>query len=403
MLTKELIRVRRQKGRVLPQFLSPKDAAALDSASQLLLLYRACAGRSRGELEEEAAMICNAAPAPLVARGFDRILLQRTTFRKDASKELEELRSRCFAAAARLHREGRPATEEELRAAVLATDPDLQEFLQGDLYRDLPENEVAESLDDISEEHLLQRYNISLVQGLLLSAGRLQIEIMEPEPAQLRRLFKYLRFFRLMALVTAGPKGADAGHLLLEVDGPASLFDSAQKYGVQLASFFPALVDLHSWRLRAEITHAKKPGALLIDERDGLVGFYRHFGAHVPEEIKVFHASFKERSKTWEITSGSHLQMHDGEIIFPDLSFAFEGKIRHLELFHRWHAQPLLRRLEQLSREPETGLLIGVERTLLKDPSVAAALAAHSSYHQAGFEFRDFPGVPTVLNLLNRG
>ncbi|MEN9361286.1 MAG: hypothetical protein RL095_2821 [Verrucomicrobiota bacterium] len=402
MLTKELIRVRRQKGRILPQFLNVKDSAALDSASQLLLLYRACAGRSRGELEEEAAMISNAAPAPLVARGFDRILLQRTAFRKDAGKELEELRGRCFAAAAKLHREGLPATEEELRAAVIAADPGLQDFIDGDLYRDLPENEVAESFEDISEEHLLHRYNLSLVQGLLLSAQRLQIEILEPEPAQLRRLFKYLRFFRLMALVTAGPRGAEAGHLLIEVDGPASLFDSSQKYGVQLASFFPALVDLHSWRLRAEITHGKKPGALLIDERDGLVGFYRHFGAHVPEEIKVFHQSFKDRSKTWEITSGNHLQFADGEIIFPDLSFSWDGRIRHLELFHRWHTQPLLRRLEQLGREPGLGLLIGVERTLLKDPAVAAALAAHPSYLHSGFEFRDFPGVPTVLNLLNR-
>jgi hypothetical protein len=52
----------------------------------------------------------------------------------------------------------------------------------------------------------------------------------------------------------------------------------------------------------------------------------------------------------------------------PDFTFRHaSGAEVHLELFHRWHAPALARRVEALRSRPDSHLVLGVERGLTLD------------------------------------
>src|SRR5207244_1869086 len=101
---------------------------------------------------------------------------------------------------------------------------------------------------DLSAARLLHRYNLALAQGILLKAVRLTIDVRREQPARLRALIRRIKFHRLICKATA-----TEGSCRLELDGPLSLFGATQKYGVQLASFLPALVPCRDFELTAEV------------------------------------------------------------------------------------------------------------------------------------------------------
>lgn len=126
--------------------------------------------------------------------------------------------------------------------------------MASDIYGDLPDNERLTGWRPLYPAELLHRYNIALVQGLLVYADDLEVTAADSNPAELRRLFKYLRFFRLLAEIRRlKPKGKGKVAVGMKISGPFSIFANTRKYALQLAAFFPALVNLESWSLSAEI------------------------------------------------------------------------------------------------------------------------------------------------------
>ena len=116
----------------------------------------------------------------------------------------------------------------------------------------------------------------------------------------------------------------------------------------------------------------------------------------------MFHRLFKEKIQNWQIIGDTpFFDAGKQEIIFPDLSFKNTGgRIIHLELFHRWHSTPLLKRLEYCAALPCIPFIIGVDRSLSERPEIKNALANSAFFQKQGFLFRDFPGVERVCKLL---
>ncbi|MCM8526653.1 MAG: DUF790 family protein, partial [Lentisphaeraceae bacterium] len=190
----------------------------------------------------------------------------------------------------------------------------------------------------------------------------------------------------------------------MTVDGPISLFENTSKYGLQLACFFPALPDLDHWKVFAEIKLNNRHFELKLDQKSGLVSHYRNFSSYVPEEIRLFHSAFKDKSDEWEIIGQTpFINVGEGVVIFPDLSFKNKsGKIVHLELFHRWHMSQIVKRLDQISSEKFPDLILGVDRSLINKGGLKETLEETPWFQEKGFLFRDFPGVATVLKLLKK-
>ena len=410
MLTRDLLRFKNVGGSARPQFINPADPELLALAASLLECYQTENGTavSRDAIDALTAPLLQSHPDQKLAQGINKIIQDRCEFALPQELDYAAIRREVFARSAAALKTLDPSiTPEEHRARVAdELTAETRNLAAAGIYADLPGNEVMLKSPDLFPRELLERYNCALVQSLLLFSGGLEVMLEGAEPAQLRRLFKYLKFFRLLAKVTtvAGSRRFNdlPDKLSIEIDGPTSLFEQTQKYGLQLASFFPALLDLPAWKLKTTLKIRDREIRLSLDESCGLKGHYRNFGSYVPEEIAMFRKLFQEKSDDWEVCSAEPVFQAEGyELVFPDMSFRNSaGMVFHLELFHRWHAIPLLRRLEYAEKHPELPLIIGVDRALHRDPALNSRLEESPYFQHSGFLFRDFPGVDRVKKCL---
>ncbi len=410
MLTKDLLRFRLMNNAVKPSFVKTDDPALLELAASLIALYESSAGSTRGSIEESAGALLKTAKDLKLARGIDKIALDRCEFSSVADCDYPTLRRAVFAKAFSLFGSGEVRELGAFKDAVLSgSSPELA-FLKDGLYADLPDNEKLVSMKKLFPKELLERYNCALAQSLLLYCSKLEATVSESDPAKLRRLFKYLKFFRLLAKIGDGDGGGSGAEgseahptkLSLSIDGPASLFENTTKYGLQLASFLPALIQVSEWSMDSQVKLRDRVLRLRLDQDSGLVSHYANFGAYIPEEASMFHKLFKARVPDWTVAGGSpFIRAGGGDLIFPDFSFeGVDGTRVHLELFHKWHSSQLPARLEFCARHPELNLILGVDRALLSGSAMKASLEADPFFSKRGFLFRDFPGVDAVRSLL---
>ena len=87
----------------------------------------------------------------------------------------------------------------------------------------------------------------------------------------------------------------------------------------------------------------------------------------------------------------------------PDFSFRrTDGLTVHLELFHRWHKWSFQPRLEFLNENPDHPLILGVDRGAVNDEEFDSLCREFPLAAARSFRFRDFPGVETVLKMLDK-
>jgi predicted nuclease of restriction endonuclease-like RecB superfamily len=200
----------------------------------------------------------------------------------------------------------------------------------------------------ISARALLERYNLSLCQGLLLGARSVLVTIPGSDVGVRRRVLKAVRWRRLLAEVRQG----QAQELTLDISGPASVLEGGSRYGLQLALFLPELVACSQWGLRAEIELPRRQGraTLVLGHDLGLVSTSA-FLQYVPEELRQFTATLESRLSPWKSQEVELLSLSSGELVVPDLQVlnTLDGRTCAIELFHRYHADALSRRLQQLA------------------------------------------------------
>lgn len=409
MLTRDLLRFRIMNSYAKPQFVNVNDEALLEFASQIISVYDPEAGMIRSEIEESILPLLKSCKDIKFAKGINKIMLDRCEFSAPSDIDYTAMRKDIFKSSAKLIKSGPCPDLMQFRDSIVAQNEETLHFVQKGIYSDLPDNETLKSVKQIFTKELLERYNCSLVQSLLLHCSEIEIEIEEPEPAKMRKMLKYLKFFRLLAQInkTKGSKVSDGmpDGLEIKVNGPASIFENTQKYGLQLASFFPAVCDMKKWKLKAVIKINDKELKLSLDESTGLVSHYKNFTSYVPEEIVMFHKLFKEKAEGWEICGhASFLNLGSQELVFPDFSFreTSSGRTIHLELFHRWHATHLEELFSACEKNPGIPLIIGVDKFLADKPKTAEMLANSEFFQESGFTFRDFPGVDKVLGVLRK-
>ncbi len=402
MLTKDLIRARLSGDTVKPQFVRTDDPEILRYAEALILLYGEGVGTTAALLDESAAALAAAFRDKKLAEGLHKTVRDRAEFSLPADCDYPAARVELFRGTAALLRAGNaPENMDDVRNAVFASVPAAPETFGQGIYCDLPECERLLPMKKMLVREVPERYNVSLVQSLLLFASKMTVTISaKEEPAALRRLFKYMKFFRL--LFSAEMTGKD--EIRLTVDGPASVLEHSATYGLQIASFFPAVCLLPQWSIAAEVKWKDRFRKLKLDESSGLVSHYSNFTAYQPEEIRMFTDLFRTSNTGWTLDDmPGWIPLGGQALLFPDFVFRDgSGREYPMELFHLWHAAQLEQRLAWCEAHPERNLLLGVDRALLKKDGVLKERLEESRYFQThGFLFRDFPGVEKVSKLLD--
>ena len=383
-----------------PQFLSTETAEWLELSAQLLAAYEPTRNSSRAEIEEMTEPLVTGASKPWVAKGLLKTIDDHAEFSCPQDIDYAAERLKMFDLAATLLRGGEFADEGEYHRKLMEQSRGWPLSNGVSYFADLPENDRVTGLKQMNARQVIEHYNVGLVQGLLLRASAMTVDVSDEEPARLRRLFKYVKFFRLLA---QAERNVSTGGIRLTIDGPASVLDQSKKYGLQLASFFPAVCSLKHWRIWADVQWKEQPMKLKLDETSGLVTTYHNFTAYAPEEIKLFERHFRETSARWRMTEDTPFLMGEkNEVFFPDFSFVDAGgRVVHLELFHRWHVTQLMRRLDFCEKHPEMPMVIGVDRALLNSGELEERLSNSTWFSMRGYLFRDYPTVDKTLKALD--
>ncbi len=218
------------------------------------------------------------------------------------------------------------------------------------------------------------RYNVAQVQGLLLRAERVELTAPWPAPRRLRQLMRYLKFYRLLfreappptppsagparrrAATGAGPPAEPELHLV--IDGPLSVLESATRYGLELAQFFPALLLWEPpWRLEAELrlgrsqSRAQSPARLCVEPHPWLRSHYPDHGQWIPADVLRFVAAFNAGASPWRAAAAEALlALPDNRCLVPDFEFRRPGAAPvYLEHLAYPDAAAVAARLEQIA------------------------------------------------------
>ncbi len=408
MLTKDLLIYKIKNGQIFPQFVNPTDTILLSIAEQLITKFEESLNEPRSSLLEASKHIIESTSGTLIVkRGLEKLLLDRTEFDTAANTELITFRQKLFSKTSLLLSQEQFPNFEDYQQRVLQIVKDEMhhetEYLDERLYGDLPSWQPIMSFKTLSPEHLLHRYNTAQVQGLLLHCNTLTLKLTDSMTAELRQLFKYLRFNQLLSTIRKDKDGND-GVFQITVDGPLNLFYKTKRYGMNLANFFVAVLHQPKWELTAEIQFRnERSSQLLLDESCGIKPISQQFLAYIPDDIQLFQEMLHNKTDEWKIRPGSQFLPLPGDYYcFPDYQLDHSSGVEvAIELFHPWHQGHLLARLNTLSEHTNTPLILGVSKELEKKPIIADALDESSHFSEFGFTFRDVPTMGSLLPILN--
>ena len=322
MLTSDLARVRRRGDRISAAELTARQRERLLPAAER---YTRAAKRSVGKTREQFETDCGEAPADptdyKIVKGLRKLVEDRCAFETQSAADPLELRRAAFARAARLRRMLDAPERFDADAVLKAEAARLQlseEETRFALFADLKENQVLTSFRSIGAVGLLDAYDMSLKQAVLLRAARVSIDFRKPAPGGVRHFFRALKFRRLLYAAERLP----AGGFRVEIDGPFSLFRLSSAYGLQLALLLPALDECGPWTLEAEILWKPRPKPYRFQLEGGNEEADAENVDRLSDDLELLKTRFEKLGSRWEVeTARDLLDVPGVGVCVPDLSF----------------------------------------------------------------------------------
>lgn len=377
MLTSDLVRANVRGPDLFPALIDPDRPAFREPAGALLDAFTdaAAQGWTRAALDETVDAIAADRKDHKVVRGLAKVLFDRSTLAVESPVPPAELRDTVFRlAAARgplaLERGplDRPVAADILAEVGAAHGLSAEAVLDA-LYADRPDQQRLTEAPSRSGsggpcdvDWLLHRYNVALVQAVLLHATRVTITLSHVRPARLRQLLRHVKFHQLIHEVRATPEG-----LVLDLDGPTSVLKQSTRYGLQLAAFFPAVLLQEVWSLEAKVlwTRAKHTKTVRLTDDSGLRSDLPDTGAYETREQQWFRERWAALDTPWRLSDAAEpLDLGGRAVVVPDFRFDHEGRTAWLEIVGYWRKDYLQRRVELLRRYGPGNLVLAVSRKL---------------------------------------
>jgi hypothetical protein len=369
MLTGKLVRVRYARDHIVPQYLDAADAQWLQVAEQLLGIFRASAGATRGQLEEEIDDLFGDLPQPQIPQGLAKLLEDRCEFEVQSSLPPDEVRDAVFLAAAKkrqtlMEQIGAAFSRVDILSAVAAEMKAEPAQLEASLFADLKSEQRLTQFRDTTPERLLERYNVALAQAILLRSSGVEIVIRGETPQRYRQIFRQVKFHRLICDVE--PVKGNAYRLKL--DGPLSLFSATQKYGLQLALFLPTLLLCADFELKAKLRWGaeRKDKVFHLSAKDGLVSHQAETGAFVPPEVPMFVEMFQKKIADWVISEETEIIALGKSFWVPDyrLVHRASGKCVMLDILGFWRRSSVEKHLQLLRDHADRPFILALSDQL---------------------------------------
>ncbi|MBC7533638.1 MAG: DUF790 family protein [Oligoflexus sp.] len=399
MLTKDLLKYTVRTDKIFPKYVKPNDAEALGFAKHLVEVYASAKGQKQQNLLDRLKQHPKSG-SPLF-NGLSKLLEDRCAF-ADSENELEEQRWELFTKAKDLRNSGLMSISDFQNAMVSCSGATSFAQVESQLYGDLPEFRVVQDFEPIDPVDLVHRYNASQIQGLILRSRSLSIIVRDKDAIKKRRFLQRLKFWRLLAEIDES-----ADELKINLSGPLSLFDKSATYGNRLSNFFPNILLMDKWEIKAEVKIGEKVLGLELDSSKPIKSHYGGFKGYIPAEFKefinIFNALTEDQRKGWVAIEGEDvLNLGQQSYSVPDFSFQNKkGKRIHLELFHKWHEMQLKQRVESLKQSSCDELILGVSGELMGPEKVTEMLGKSRASKAKIFSFKRFPTPKAILAYLS--
>ncbi|MBE9003076.1 DUF790 family protein [Nostoc sp. LEGE 12447] len=371
MLPTDLLMHRQNGEEIIPKRLKI-DRGTSELAIELINYFQSAVGKTQGVLERQLTDFEGDSTDYRVKRGLAYILKSSfCTFEVVSPLEPQMLRERVFSLAAKSvsSRESTQVTlskiadelTQELEREVLL------EQVRNGLYADLSENKILTVFDAPTAPDVLNRYNLSQVQGVFYKASQLVLNAHRNVPGEYKLLFRYLKLFQLMAYIEG-----DADHgFTITIDGPTSLFNPSTRYGLAIAKLIPALLHVTKWSLssilqtRDAYTNSWKTGRFTLNSECGLVS---HYPPGKPYD-SMLEASFADKwdalKSGWVLEREVDLIPIPGSVMIPDFRLVHsDGRTFLLEIVGYWRPEYLQKKFSQVRRAGRDDLILAISERL---------------------------------------
>lgn len=371
MLPSRLLLHRYQGDTVEPKRL-PIDAKTTALASEVIGLFERAKGERRAELDEALSALEGEATDYRVKRGLAHLLTNGfATFETVSPLEPPELRERLFTLSAK-HPPSEANAESLISglAAVLSEELGRSvhpEEIRRGLYADLKENNRLTNFDPPEPEALLHRYNLSQVQGVLYRAQDIKITAHRNVPGEYKQLFRYLKLFGLMSYIEG-----DVEHgFTVTIDGPASLFGPATRYGTDIAKFLPALLNVSKWSMEATLIPKETdygpvgPKHFTLNSSCGLVSHYKKGKTFDSMLEKAFAERWQKAGTAWRLEREVDLLPVPGSVMVPDFRLVHpDGRDFVCEIVGYWRPEYLRKKFNQVRKAHVPNLILAISERL---------------------------------------
>lgn len=384
MLPSDLLIFRYNGEELLPKRLKA-DKVTLATAQDIIDLFEAHRGERRGDLDEQLSVLEGEETDYRIKRGLAHLLRSGfSTFEMKSPLEPPVLRERLFELAAK-HIPSLEAARQSTERLAAALSSELgreihPEEIRHGLYADLAENQRLTLFEAPTPKALVDRYNLSQVQGVLYRAKQVTINAHRNDPGEYKLLFRYLKLFGLMSYIEGDP---DHG-FTITVDGPASLFGGSTRYGLALAKLLPALLHVTRWSLEADLVPrtlydgTTTPARFTLESGCGLVSHYPPGKTYDSMVEQSFADRWDKAGSEWRLEREVDLVSIPGSVMVPDFRLVHpDGRSYLLEIVGYWRPEYLKKKFAQVRKALRDDIILAVSERL--------------NLGQAGIKLEDVP------------
>jgi len=361
MLTGELVRVRVIKKELRPSFIARDRHRA--TTDELLRIYREGIGQTREALSEQVKELVGDRTDHKITRGMAKLIEDRAEWASESPVPPAELRERLWT------RVAAAPSRSRAEAAYLAVGQELDldaDQLRRLLFADRKEEQELKSLPAIDTNWLMNRYDVALVQALLLKASELRAVLHAPQPERLRQLFTAVRFHQLMY---RAKRTEDRVEIVL--DGPASLIRQNSRYGMALANWFPRLLlQTCRWEMEATVLWTKRRlrKSLQLNSDMDLHSHVRDTGAYKTQVEGWFEERWEKLDTGWTLSrDGVILDLGGEGVVCPGYTLRKGRKTAYLEIVGFWRKDWLKRHSQRIRKHGPGNLVIAVSERMAGD------------------------------------
>jgi predicted nuclease of restriction endonuclease-like RecB superfamily len=362
LLSSEFLVVSKRNDIIKPKFVEFNgDNLAL--ASNLIDVYKTNVGERKKTLKEAAASLEFEGYDYRLVRGLSFLLDARSKFKSNDSVSSESLRRQIFHIVAE---QGIPTLEDERTQIITSAASQLNlpiETIEENLYADLDDELILETLNPVSPRELVLEYNLSLAQTILFDS----VELTFTASGNWQRIFRAIKSYGLIHGISKDENGG----IWVKVDGPASLFKLTRRYGTGMAKLLPVIVASPSWLVKAKILWKFNNTVYNFDldnlQHGAILRKPNYHDETYDSTVESdFAARFQALQSGWLMKREPEPIPVGNHVMIPDFSLEKDGEKVFVEIVGFWTEEYLLRKICKLSKTDEH-IIVAVNEGLACD------------------------------------